>query len=184
MQDPIKSGLGRPAPKHDETFKRHAVELSLRGDRTSKQIAAELGISGWTLCQWRKLYGPSVRGTGSVPQTMEEKDEEIRQLRAEVVRMREREIVLKNRWASSPKRPGAVCSGQGDEGRTRRGRALRGAGGEPIGLLPLADGEALRAQPTRRGAGGAGGGGASPFPGQLRGAPDPGRTAGGRGPDQ
>jgi len=30
-----------------------------------------------------------------VPQTMEEKDEEIRQLRAEVVRMREREIVLK-----------------------------------------------------------------------------------------
>ena len=95
MKDPIIPGPGQSPKKHDETFKRHAVELSVRGDRTSKQIAAELGISTWTLCQWRKLYGPSVRGTGSVPQTMDEKDEEIRQLRAEVMRMREREIVLK-----------------------------------------------------------------------------------------
>lgn len=96
MKDPMMNpSAGGSAPKHDETFKRHAVELSLRGDRTGKQIAAELGISTWTLTQWRKLYGPSVRGTGSVPQTMDEKDEEIRQLRAEVLRMREREIVLK-----------------------------------------------------------------------------------------
>ena len=59
------------------------------------QLAVELEVSAWSLYQWRKLYGPAVRGTGSVPQTLAEKDAEIRQLRAEVVRMRERELVLK-----------------------------------------------------------------------------------------
>jgi transposase len=95
MKDPNNPGPNRPIQKHDETFKRHAVELSLRGDRSVAQLAVELGVSAWSLYQWRKLYGPAVRGTGSVPQTMEEKDAEIRQLRAEVMRMREREIVLK-----------------------------------------------------------------------------------------
>ena len=95
MKDPMNPNPGGSARKHDETFKRHAVELSLRGDRTVAQVAVELGVSAWSLYQWRKLYGPSVRGTGSVPQSMEEKDEEIRQLRAEVLRMREREIILK-----------------------------------------------------------------------------------------
>ena len=46
-------------------------------------------------------------GTGSVPQTMEEKDEEIRQLRAEVVRMREREIVLKKSLGILSETPGS-----------------------------------------------------------------------------
>lgn len=46
-------------------------------------------------------------GTGSVPQTMEEKDEEIRQLRAEVVRMREREIVLKKLLGILSETPGS-----------------------------------------------------------------------------
>jgi transposase len=95
MKDPNNPGANRPVQKPDETFKRNAVELSLRGDRTVAQLAVELGVSAWSLYQWRKLYGPSVRGTGSVPQTLEEKDAEIRQLRAEVLRMREREIVLK-----------------------------------------------------------------------------------------
>jgi transposase-like protein len=84
-----------PARRHDETFRRHAVELSLRGDRSVTQIAVELGISTWSLYQWRKLYGPSVRGTGPLPQTIEEKDKEIGQLRAELLRMRERETILK-----------------------------------------------------------------------------------------
>jgi transposase-like protein len=31
--------------RFDETFKRHAVELSLRAERTVKAVAEELGIS-------------------------------------------------------------------------------------------------------------------------------------------
>ncbi len=94
MKDPTTTGVDR-AQAHDETYRRNAVEISLRGDRTIKQVAAELGVSTWVLYRWRKLYGPAVKGAGPTPQTMEEKDAEIRRLRAELVRMREREIVLK-----------------------------------------------------------------------------------------
>ena len=89
------TGMNR-AQAHDETYKRNALEISLRShERPLKQVAAELGVSTWVLHRWRKLYGPAVKGTGPAPQTMEEKDAEIRRLRAELVRMREREIVLK-----------------------------------------------------------------------------------------
>ena len=94
MKDLTTTGTNR-ARAHDETYRRNAVEISLRGDRTIKQVAAELGVSTWVLYRWRKLYGPAVKGTGPAPQTMEEKDAEIRRLRAELVRMREREVVLK-----------------------------------------------------------------------------------------
>lgn len=94
MKDQTTTGANRP-PGHDETYKRNAVEISLRGDRTVKEVAAELGVSTWVLYRWRKLYGPAVKGSGPAPQTMEEKDAEIRRLRAELIRMREREIVLK-----------------------------------------------------------------------------------------
>lgn len=82
----------------DETFKRHVVELSIEADRPIKQIAAEVGISQWTLYRWRCLYAPKPKaankgsGTGESP---EQKDEEIRRLRAEVIRLQEREIILK-----------------------------------------------------------------------------------------
>jgi transposase len=86
---------GGPSPTHDETFKRNAVDLSLRGDQTIKEVASALGVSTWVLYRWRKLYGPSVRRAISQELTPEQKDEEIRRLRAEIDRMREREIVLK-----------------------------------------------------------------------------------------
>ena len=95
MKNAIITGVDREVRVQDETYKRHAVELSLRGDRTIKQVAEELVVSTWVLYRWRKVYGPAVKGLGAAPQTMEEKDAEIRRLRAELVRMREREIVLK-----------------------------------------------------------------------------------------
>lgn len=95
MKDPTTTGASRTAGPYDETFKRNAVELSLRGDRTVAQLAHELGVSAWVIYRWRKLYGPPVKAAGAPPQTMEQKDEEIRRLRAELVRMRERETVLK-----------------------------------------------------------------------------------------
>lgn len=94
MKDLTTTGTNRTRA-HDETYRRNAVEISLRGDRTIKQVAAELGVSTWVIYRWRKLYGPAVKGIGPAPQTMEEKDAEIRRLRAELVRMREREVVLK-----------------------------------------------------------------------------------------
>lgn len=88
---------GSQSPKNfDETFKRHAVDLTLHGGRTVKQLAAELGITTWTLYRWRGLYGPRPAGVPA-PHALTDvqKDEEIQRLRAENARLREREVILK-----------------------------------------------------------------------------------------
>jgi transposase-like protein len=91
-----RNGSGAmPRRKFDETYKRHAVELTLQGDRTVKTVAKELGIPAWALYEWRKLYAPRAGDSGPAPQTLAEAEKEIGRLRAELIRMREREIVLK-----------------------------------------------------------------------------------------
>jgi transposase len=93
----VSEAGAKPVRTFDETYRRHAVELTLRDSRPIKAIAAELGLSEWTLYRWRQRYAPAPTG-GAAPiraSTPEEKDEEIRRLRAEVVRLQEREIVLK-----------------------------------------------------------------------------------------
>ena len=91
-----RNGSGAtPRRKFDETYKRHAVELTLHGDRSVKTIAKELGIPAWALYEWRKLYAPRPGDRGPAPQTLAEAEKEIGRLRVELVRMREREIVLK-----------------------------------------------------------------------------------------
>lgn len=84
-----------PRRKFDETYQRHAVELTLHGDRTVKTVARELGLPPWQLYEWRKLYAPRPGEGGPAPQTLAEAAQEIARLRAEVLRMREREVVLK-----------------------------------------------------------------------------------------
>ena len=107
-----RNGTGAsPRRKYDETYKRHAVELTLHGDRTVKTVAKELGLPAWQLYDWRKLYAPRPGGGGPAPQTLEEAEKEIGRLRSELIRMREREEALKNHWASSQNRPREVCPG-------------------------------------------------------------------------
>jgi transposase-like protein len=98
MKDTNRNGNGAATRrKFDEPYKRHAVELTMRVDRTVKSVAEEIGVNVERLYNWRHLFGPRPSGAsaGSVPRTREEAEEEVRQLRAELVRMREREIVLK-----------------------------------------------------------------------------------------
>jgi transposase-like protein len=43
--------------KYDETFRRHAVEMILQGGKTVKQVADELGVSPYSIYDWkRKLF--------------------------------------------------------------------------------------------------------------------------------
>ena len=96
MNNANRNGSGAtPRRKFDETYKRHAVELTLHGDRTVKTVAKELGLPAWQLYEWRKLYAPRPGDGGPPPQTLEEAEKEIARLRSEVIRMREREVVLK-----------------------------------------------------------------------------------------
>jgi transposase-like protein len=84
----------KPRRQYDETYKRHAVELTLRGDRTVKAVAKELGVEPWALYEWRKVYAPRP-GEGPSPLTPELTAKENERLRAEVIRLREREVALK-----------------------------------------------------------------------------------------
>ena len=85
----------KPRRSYDETYKRHAVELTMQRERTVKSVARELGLPAWQLYDWRKQYAPKASGLGPEPETLEDAQKEIVRLRAEVVRMRERETVLK-----------------------------------------------------------------------------------------
>jgi transposase len=110
MNQTEQDGAGRKSPrKFDETYKRHAVELSLRGDRKIKDVARELGITEWTLYRWRCDYGPQPGKTvmAAGPRTLPEAEEEIRRLRAENVRLQEREIVLKKSLGILSETPGS-----------------------------------------------------------------------------
>ena len=86
-----------PRRNYDENYKRHAVELTLRGSgRSVKAIAAELGIPAWALYEWRKHYVPKPGGgVKPMPRSLEEAEQTITEMRAEIVRLQEREIVLK-----------------------------------------------------------------------------------------
>jgi transposase-like protein len=94
MIDRNESGAS-PRRRFEETYKRHAVDLTLQGDRTVKTVAKELGLPAWQLYEWRKLFAPRPGEAGPAPQTLEEAEKEIGRLRGEVVRLREREVVLK-----------------------------------------------------------------------------------------
>jgi transposase len=81
----------------DDTFKQNAVQITLKGDRSMRQVAEQLGITESLLHTWRRRFAPTPAGASLVKGAMtpEEKDNEIILLRAENVRLREREIVLK-----------------------------------------------------------------------------------------
>ncbi len=95
MNRPEQNGSGaKPRRQYDETYKRHAVELTLQEGRTVTAVAKELGIAAWALYEWRKQYAPRP-GDGPAPLTLEAATKENQRLRAEMVRMRERESALK-----------------------------------------------------------------------------------------
>ena len=108
MNKPEQNGTGaKPRRQYDEMYKRHAVELTLRGDRTVKAVAKELGVAPWALYEWRKLYVGRPGDNRPAPRTLAEAEEEIADLRAEVIRMRERETALKKSLGILSETPGS-----------------------------------------------------------------------------
>jgi transposase len=88
-------GGAKPRKHYDENYKRHAVELTLRGDRSVTQVAGELGVAESMLYEWRRRYAPRPGAQTGAPQSLEQATQEIARLRSEVVRLQEREIILK-----------------------------------------------------------------------------------------
>jgi transposase len=95
-----------PRRRYDETFKRHAVELTLQGHRRVTQVAQELGVPESMVYAWRRQYAPRPAGSGERPRSLEEAETEIGRLRAEIVRLEERELVLKKSLGILSETPG------------------------------------------------------------------------------
>jgi len=108
MNKPDQNRSGAvPRRQYDETYKRHAVELTLQGERTVKAVAKELGLPAWALYEWRKLYLARAGDSRPAPRTLAEAEQEIAELRGEVIRMRERESALKKAMGILSEPPGS-----------------------------------------------------------------------------
>lgn len=86
--DPAESRT--PYKQYDEEFRREAVAL-LEAGRSATQLARELGISAWSLSQWKKRYGTGAAAAaapGRSPQSPRAGEASPVALADEVVRLR------------------------------------------------------------------------------------------------
>jgi transposase-like protein len=100
MSESKEEHAGRKPPRrYDDEYKRRAVELSQRGNRTIGEVARELGIPGDALYRWRVEYGVTARKGAppapAGPRSVTDLERENRDLRAKLADMQEREIILK-----------------------------------------------------------------------------------------
>ena len=86
-----------PRRQYDKQFKIDAVELTLKGDKTTKEVADDLGISAYVLYCWRSKY--LAKKESAFPGTGNPKDseaEKLRKLEHELRIVTEEREILKN----------------------------------------------------------------------------------------
>ena len=84
-------------------FKREAVRMAAQPERTTKEVAEELGIHPNQLTRWKRELrgkGPLGHGQGKTPEQMQ-----IRWLERELARVREERDILKKAMAIFSKDP-------------------------------------------------------------------------------
>ena len=74
----------------DEAFKRDAVALVLKGEKSLPVIADELGVNHWALREWKRRFGPAAPVHGK-----EALELELRALRRENEHLRTQRDILK-----------------------------------------------------------------------------------------
>jgi transposase len=86
--------------KYDQQFKDEAVRLLIRGDKTLKEVAENLGVERSCLARWRNRYLKGATGEGEKPmeagQNASELEKENRRLRKDLAEaVQHREILKK-----------------------------------------------------------------------------------------
>jgi transposase-like protein len=91
-----KVALNIVPKRYDESFKRQVVEMVVHGDRRVVEVAKELGVSDFSIYQWKKKYisAPGSRKAGGgkaaangLPQSVEELQKLVRDLLREPERI-------------------------------------------------------------------------------------------------
>lgn len=98
-----KSAHGRV--RFSKEYQPEALELWRKSGRSAAKIGAELGIRPSLLYKWNKLQRQGAQqGSQPLQSDVSELQARIRQLTEENAKLLEQREVLKNHWASSPKR--------------------------------------------------------------------------------
>ena len=90
MKQTNPTGSSTQRKPFDEEFRREAVAL-LEAGRIATQLSKELGVSTWSLCQWKKRYGTGAAQAatpGRSPQSPRAGEASPVALADEVVRLR------------------------------------------------------------------------------------------------
>jgi transposase len=102
----MPSEMSQTRRKFTREFKEEAVRLSERGDKTLRQVAADLGISEKALQRWRQqLRASRQSGLRFAPGHGQARDEELARLRHENQQLRLERDVLKKALAFLMPRP-------------------------------------------------------------------------------
>ena len=84
----------KPYKQYSREFKLEAIRLAEVGDKTTSQVARELGIRVNQLFKWRKQL-EAERAAGGAPKRGRPPDGELERLRKENLRLKEENDILK-----------------------------------------------------------------------------------------
>jgi transposase len=96
----------KPKRKYNRDFKLEAVQLALRGDRTIKSVAEDLGIHPVLLGRWRRQYLSENEDAFPGKGRLTPQEEEIRRLKRKLADAEEERDILKKAVAFFAKRSG------------------------------------------------------------------------------
>jgi len=93
--------VGNHRRVYSEEFKREAVELSMRPDKSVKEIAENLGINAGVLTRWRREFknGGELAFPGRGKQRLTPEEEENKALKKELADVKEERDILKKAMA-------------------------------------------------------------------------------------
>src|SRR3990172_7125495 len=97
--------MSAPRRKFDREFKREAVKLATRGDKSLTQVARNLGISANVLSRWKRQMTDDPAFAFPGKGYLKPVDEELRRLKKELRDVTEERDILKKPWPFSPNTP-------------------------------------------------------------------------------
>ena len=106
--------------KYDEAFKRQAVEMVLRGGKTVREVAEDLGVSQYSIYQWKKKFFPLAAPPGSpttasgwpgVPEDVEALQKLVREQQRQIADLTQQREILKKTLGIVCEEPSSATNG-------------------------------------------------------------------------
>jgi transposase len=108
--------------KYDESFKRQAVEMVLHGGKRVKEVAADLGVSEYSIYEWkRKYFALGLVGGSSgqhsmvsgLPEDVEQLQKMVREQQRQIAELTQQREILKKTLGIVCEEPSRGTNGLG-----------------------------------------------------------------------